>query len=37
MRKLSGKCQCCANHGLAMVVTAVRVLMRHKFSRRPRA
>src|SRR5437660_3132559 len=22
MRQLSGKCQCCANHGLALVVTA---------------
>jgi 7,8-dihydropterin-6-yl-methyl-4-(beta-D-ribofuranosyl)aminobenzene 5'-phosphate synthase len=24
MRQLSGKCQCCANHGLALVVKAVR-------------
>jgi 7,8-dihydropterin-6-yl-methyl-4-(beta-D-ribofuranosyl)aminobenzene 5'-phosphate synthase len=24
MRQLSGKCQCCANHGLALVVTAFR-------------
>src|SRR5205085_11958344 len=24
MRQLSGTCQCCANHGLALVVTAFR-------------
>jgi 7,8-dihydropterin-6-yl-methyl-4-(beta-D-ribofuranosyl)aminobenzene 5'-phosphate synthase len=24
MRQLSGKCQCCANHGLALVVRAFR-------------
>src|SRR5689334_15496759 len=24
MRQLSGKCQCCANHGLALVVKAIR-------------
>jgi hypothetical protein len=24
MRQLSGKCQCCANHGLSVVVTAFR-------------
>src|SRR5947207_2057178 len=24
MRQLSGKCQCCANHGLSIVVTAFR-------------
>jgi len=29
MRELSGKCQCCANHGLALVVTAFRGGQRH--------
>lgn len=29
MRQLSGKCQCCANHGLSLVVTAFRGDQRH--------
>jgi 7,8-dihydropterin-6-yl-methyl-4-(beta-D-ribofuranosyl)aminobenzene 5'-phosphate synthase len=29
MRQLSGKCQCCANHGLALVVTATRGTLSH--------
>jgi 7,8-dihydropterin-6-yl-methyl-4-(beta-D-ribofuranosyl)aminobenzene 5'-phosphate synthase len=29
MRQLSGKCQCCANHGLALVVTAFRGANKH--------
>jgi len=29
MRVLSGKCQCCANHGLAVVVTAFRGAQKH--------
>ena len=29
MRQMSGKCQCCANHGLALVVTAFRDDRRH--------
>jgi len=29
MRQMSGKCQCCANHGLALVVTATRGAVKH--------
>src|SRR5947209_6273173 len=29
MRQLSGKCQCCANHGLALVITAFRGADKH--------
>ena len=29
MRRLSGKCQCCANHGLAVLVSASRGDLRH--------
>ena len=29
MRQLSGKCQCCANHGLALIVTAFRGGRKH--------
>jgi 7,8-dihydropterin-6-yl-methyl-4-(beta-D-ribofuranosyl)aminobenzene 5'-phosphate synthase len=29
MRQLSGRCQCCANHGLALMVTAVRGSVSH--------